>query len=108
MDAAIPLEQLPDEDRDRLSIPAVDDRGNPLRRRGLSLKATVPEEKLDRLRRRPSVDAERAHRGGLGLCAMLDAGRRVLERRDDPAHVVELVRDRRIQVEVALVPEAPL
>src|SRR2546425_646772 len=54
MNAAIPLEQLSDEDRDGISIPTVDDHRDPLVDSDLSLETTVSEEKIDGLRVHPA------------------------------------------------------
>ncbi len=106
MNAAIALEQLCDEDRDGIAIPAVDDHRDPLIDSDLSLETTVSEEEFDGLRRSRPIDADRSYRRGLGARAMFDPGNRVGERRDGQAHVLEFVRDRRVQIKVAVVSEA--
>src|SRR5947199_232327 len=100
MNAAIPLEQLSDEDGDGIAIPTVDNRWDPLVDRNPSSKTTVSEEKRDGGGGRLSIDANGTNRRSPGLRAMFDAWSRVGERRDDPAHVLEFVRDCRVQIEV--------
>ena len=62
VDAAIPLKQFPDENRDRVLIPSVDDRRCPFVGCGLSLEATVPEEERDGFRGDRSIDPTRTDR----------------------------------------------
>ena len=101
VNATVTLKHLSHETGHRSMIPAVDDRGHPLVGRDLSLEPAGLEQERHGVRRPCPINANGPDRGRLAAGPMLHTRPRIRERGEDRTHVLDLVGDRRVQVEVA-------